>query len=279
MLLVGSALKNYTIAASDGGIGVVSDFLFDDRTWKMRWLVVDTGNWLPGRKVLLHPSAIGRADFGQEVLPVRLTKAQVEGSPDIAQDEPVSLQMQDNLYGYYGWDPLWGGGNLFGSYGGMMGMPLAGTPYPGEVGVLNGPRDDLLLDDRLRDDGDPHLRSMVAVTGYHVQATDGAIGHVENFLIDDETWVTRYLVVDTRNWWFGQHVLISPHAVREVVGRGTRSAPTCHGTRSRPARPGTPLPSSTGIMSGGCTATTAGPATARSARGARRAGPSAAARA
>lgn len=220
MLLVGSALKNYTIAASDGRIGVVSDFLFDDRTWKMRWLVVDTGNWLPGRKILLHPSAIGRADFGQEALPVRLTKAQVQGSPDIAQDEPVSLQMQDNLYGYYGWNPLWDGGSLFGGYSGMMGMPLVGPSYPGEAAVRNGPRDDVLLDDRRPDDGDPHLRSMAAVTGYHVQATDGAIGHVENFLIDDETWVTRYLVVDTRNWWFGQHVLISPHAVREVSWSG-----------------------------------------------------------
>jgi len=221
MLLVGSALKNYTVAASDGGIGAVSDFLFDDTTWKMRWLVVDTGNWLPGRKVLLHPSAIGRADFGQQVLPVRLTKAQVKDSPDIAQDEPVSLQMQDDLYGYYGWDPMWGGGNLFGGYGGMMGMPLmAGAPYPGEARLMNGPRDDMLLDDRRRDNGDPHLRSMAAVTGYHVHATDGAIGHVEDFLVDDETWATRYLVVDTKNWWFGKHVLISPHAVRDVNWAG-----------------------------------------------------------
>ena len=215
MLLAGSALKNYTIAASDGGIGTVSDFLFDDTTWKMRWLVVDTGNWLPGRKVLLHPSAIGRADYGEQALPVDLTKAQVKDSPTIAQDEPVSLQMQDDLYGYYGWDPLWGGSSLFGGYRDTLGMPLAGMPFGGQAATM-GPRDDMLLDERHRHDGDPHLRSMAAVTGYHVQATDGAIGHVEDFLIDDETWFTRYLVVDTKNWWFGQQVLLSPHAMQSI---------------------------------------------------------------
>lgn len=215
MLLAGTALKNYSVAASDGVVGTVSDFLFDDTTWKMRWLVVDTGNWLPGRKILLHPSAIGRADFDQHVLPVHLTKTQVEGSPDIATDKPVSLQMQDNLYSYYGWDPLWGGGNAFGGYRGTLAMPQAGGPYSEETAFM-GPRDDVLLHERGRDGGDPHLRSMADAIGYHVQAADGAIGHVENFLIDDEDWTTRYLIVDTKNWWFGQHVLISPHAVRNV---------------------------------------------------------------
>jgi hypothetical protein len=62
---------------------------------------------------------------------------------------------------------------------------------------------------------DPHLRSMAEVSGYHIEASDGAIGHLENVLIDDLAWDVRYLVVDTRNWWFGQHVLISPFAVRD----------------------------------------------------------------
>jgi len=64
--------------------------------------------------------------------------------------------------------------------------------------------------------GDPNLRSMAAVKGYHVEATDGAIGHIENFMIDDVSWDVRYLIIDTKNWWFGQHILISPYAVRQI---------------------------------------------------------------
>lgn len=119
MLLAGSAFKGLVIEAKDGRIGTFSDMLFDDRTWKLRWMVVDTGNWLPGRKVLLHPSVISLDDFARGELSVRLTKQQVRDSPDIRQDQPVSRQMQDTLYGHYGWDPMWGGGNYFG--GGYLG--------------------------------------------------------------------------------------------------------------------------------------------------------------
>lgn len=108
MLVAGSALKGYAIEASDGRIGTVKTFLFDDATWKMRWLVIDTGHWLTDRQVLVHPSAIGLPDHERQHMPVNLTKAQVEASPDIQQDRPVTMQMQDHLYDYYGWYPYWG---------------------------------------------------------------------------------------------------------------------------------------------------------------------------
>ena len=195
MMLAISALKGFAIEASDGRIGSVSDVLFDDRSWKIRWLVVDTGGWLTGRLILVHPSAIGQPDYRRETLPVRLTKHQIEESPSILLDKPVSQQMETDLYGYYGWDPLWGGGNYFGAY-----------PYESEV--LESARD--------ARHGDPHLRSVTEVTGYHIQASDGSIGHIETILVDDATWGVRYLVIDTKNWWFGQHVLMSPYAVRSV---------------------------------------------------------------
>jgi len=97
-MLAASALKGYAIEASDGRVGIVSDFLFHDQSWKMRWLVVDTGTWLIGRMVLIRPSAIVQADYERQELPVALTKAQVEGSPGISQDQPVSRQMEANLY-------------------------------------------------------------------------------------------------------------------------------------------------------------------------------------
>jgi sporulation protein YlmC with PRC-barrel domain len=215
MLFVASALKGFDIMASDGAIGTVSDFLFDDRNWKVRWMVVDTGDWLPGRKVLIHPSAIGPADYDNTCLAVTLTKAQVEASPDIAQDAPVSLQMEADLYGFYGWDENWGNTTAFdGStapYGGVV-MPM--LPYGGSTGR---PVDEF---GSLKKDGDAHLRSMNDIVGYHIAATDGSIGHAENFIVDENNWAIQYLIIDTKNWWIGQHVLITPHTVQAVNWSG-----------------------------------------------------------
>jgi len=208
MLLAASALKGYAIEASDGRMGTVHDLLFHDHTWKIRWLVVDTGTWLTGRQVLVHPSAVREAHHDRQALSVELTKAQVEGSPAVWQDQPVSQQMQSQLYDYYGWDPYWSPGSI----GiGAMALPFSVAPDLGNAGPRKAVRNETIPDA-----GDPHLRSIAAVTGYHIHATDGAIGHVENFLIDDAGWDIRYLVVDTRNWWPGQHVLVSPYAVREI---------------------------------------------------------------
>jgi hypothetical protein len=231
MLIVGSAIKGYAIEASDGRIGTVQSFLFDDTTWKIRWLVIDTGHWLSGRRVLVHPSAIGAPDHQTQRLPVRLTKAQVEASPNIEQDRPVTMQMQSQLYGYYGWEPYWGP-NFYGSgldsfqMAGGFGMPYGTSQPPGAT--------DTLLRDT--DDGDPHLRSMSDIDGYHLHATDGTVGHVENFLVDDATWAISYLVVDTRNWWPGAHVLISPYAVRSIewADHAIRMNVTCAQVKASP---------------------------------------------
>ena len=130
MLQVISPLKGFAIEASDGRIGTVVDFLFDDASWKVRWLVIDCGTWLTGRKVLIHPSAISRQDLEQREFVVALTKAQVEGSPELVEDQPVSQQMENQLYTYYGWDPLWGGPNLS-AIPGAMASPLMAPPYLG----------------------------------------------------------------------------------------------------------------------------------------------------
>lgn len=224
MLQIVSKLKGYSIEAKDGTIGTASDFLFDDSSLKVRWLVVDTGNWMTGRKVLIQPSAIGYAEHCTRKLTVRLTKSQVENSPDIDQDRPVSRQMQNDLYGYYGWEPhadygLDGAsiysGSLYGVDMGAIAPRSSARTYFGTNVASETERDETLIHD-----GDPHLRSIAEVTGYHVHATDGSIGYIENFLIDSVNWVVRYLAVDTSIWWFGQHVLISPHAVREVDWTG-----------------------------------------------------------
>ena len=213
MLWNASVINGYAVAASDGRLGTVSDFLFDDASWSIRWLVVDTGRWLSGRKVLLTPSVLGRLDPSGREFSVELTRQQVKDSPDIATDRPVSRQLEATIYDYYGWTPYWGsagfsmGGYGFAGAGGAMTMSPSLGPRRREEAIA----------DSQRDRDDPHLRSIEAVTGYHIHASDGEIGHVEDFLVEDADWSIHYLVVDTKNWWPGKKVLIAPRFAREVV--------------------------------------------------------------
>lgn len=209
MLWNSSALNGYAIQAIDGDIGSVSDILFDDTQWAVRWLVVDTGYWLPGRKVLLPFSVLGEPDRDLRIFSVTLTKQQVKDSPDIDADKSVSRQNEANIYDFYGFDPYWGG-NLY-PVSNAMAVPFAMPLAPDERREL--PERDMIVQEK---DGDPHLRSVAAITGYHIHATDGEIGHAAEFLVNDRDWKIRYLCVDTGNWWPGQLVLISPHSVKEI---------------------------------------------------------------
>ncbi len=209
MLRRASAIAGYAIAASDGRIGTVNDILFDDASWLVRWLVVDTGKWLTGRKVLLPPSVLGQLDPGGREFAVSLTMQQVKDSPDIDTERPVSRQIETNIYDYYGWHPYWGAGRVMGGYGyGGGAMPV--SPFP----------DSKLIEQDVaaaqRNDDDPHLRSIEAVIRYHIHASDGEIGHVEDFLVDDVDWSIQYFVVDTQNWWPGKKVLVSQRSVRDI---------------------------------------------------------------
>ncbi len=171
MLRNASAIKGYAIAANDGQLGTVSDFLFDDVSWLVRWLVVDTGNWLLGRKVLLPPSVLGQLDPNGRKFAVGLTMQQVKDSPAIDTERPASRQIETNIYDYYGWHPYWGAGRFMGGYGyGGGAMPVSPVP------------DFKLLEEDIaaaqQNNDDPHLRSIEAVAGYHIHASDGEIGHV-----------------------------------------------------------------------------------------------------
>ena len=209
MLWDASAINGYAIEASDGRIGTVSDLLFEDAGWAIRWLVVDTGDWLSGRKVLLPASALGRPDIALRRFPVKLTMQRVKDSPDVNTDQPVSRQFEARIYDYFGWDPYWVGG-LY-PMSSAMATPVVAPLYE----PVSKP-DVLVRSDASRNKGSAHLRSVATVTGYHIHASDGEIGHVEDFLVDDADWSIRYIKVDTKNWWPGERVLISPRSVREI---------------------------------------------------------------
>ena len=201
MLRTASHLKGTSIAATDGEIGSVQDLYFDDHSWTIRYLVVDTGTWLPGRQVLISPRSI-MAGTDEGKIPVSLTKSQVENSPSTDVDKPVERQYEEEYSQYYGYPYYWTGPYRWGA-----------TPYPGE-GVLAVPEVAVAMPPRVG--GDPSLRSTRNVTGYYIEATDGDIGHVDDFIVDTAAWAIRYMLVDTRNWWPGKKVLVSPEWINEV---------------------------------------------------------------
>lgn len=208
-------IEKCVIGATDGDVGQVRDLYYDDHAWTIRYLIVDTGSWMAGRNVLISPISIHKTDWPAHRLVAALTQDQVEKSPAIDTDKPVSRQHEVEYFGYYGYADYWGGAGIWG--GGMVPMGL----YPGYAVIPGGNagRDQAIEDSAraqraLHRDDDPHLRSCKAVIGYHIRASDGEMGHVEGFLIDDESWVIRYLVISTSNWWMGHQVLIA----REWIG-------------------------------------------------------------
>lgn len=210
-------LKNSKISATDGEIGHLKDYYFQDDAWVVRYFVVDAGTWLASRKVLVSPISVNHPDWPKRTLPVSITREQVRNSPAIDTDKPVSRQNEEEYFGYYGYPYYWSGPGLWGA--GLY--PYAMAPGFSGYGVDRVERERemeaYVRDERVRHrNDDPHLRSCNAVTGYHIQATDGDIGHVSGFLADDETWAIRYLIIDTSNWWVGHKVLIAPRWIQGV---------------------------------------------------------------
>lgn len=210
-------LYGFSVAASDGPIGEVRDCFFDDQAWMTRFFVVETGQWLGGRKVLISPIAIHAVDWAARALSASLTREQVKASPDIDTSKPVSRQHEVEQFGYYGYPFYWGEGQLWGS-GPRPGTSLArrsSAQLPIEPRATKSYVDAQLKLHRDRGD-DPHLRSCRVVERYHIHATDGDIGHVGSLLLDDETWAIHYLVVNTSDWWFGHQMLIAPPWISEI---------------------------------------------------------------
>jgi sporulation protein YlmC with PRC-barrel domain len=203
-----NSLSDYTIKGTDGEIGKVEEFYFDDRTSTVRYMVVKTGGWFSEKRVLISPEAFQKTEWESKILYVNLTQEKVKNSPNIDTDKPVSRQQEELIRGYYSWSGYSGYG-----LNGYWGLGMWGYPTIREVVVEKETKEKKAPK---RMDGDTHLRSTHEVTGYEIHATDGHIGEVADFVVDDTTWKIDFLVVETGNWFSGKKVLFSPNRVKEI---------------------------------------------------------------
>lgn len=193
-------LYGHKLGALDGDIGHIKDFYFDDQTWVVRYLVVDTGGWLTGREVLLSPHAFGKWDDDRKILSVSLKRKQIEDSPSPEAHRPVSRQYEIEFYRYYGWPAYWEGTDVWG----LGGFPVALPPPMVEPHPKQNHRDD------------KHLRSTRAAVGYGIQAKDGELGHVSSFFMDDRQWKIHDLAVETGHWFAGKEIRIPTGKVDRI---------------------------------------------------------------
>lgn len=198
-------LYGETLGTSEGEIGHVKDFYFDDQHWAVRYVIANTGSWLPGRLVLISPHAFGNFYQNGDSLLVSLTRQQIENSPAIEEHKPVSRQYEEEYFRYYGWPSYWNGDGMWGAGA----FPMVPPPQP--LPIMEESRDGRSVNGE-----DPHLRSTKAVTGYHIQTQEGSIGHVTDFMIDDKSWAVRHLVVETGHWFEGKEIVISPTHVERI---------------------------------------------------------------
>lgn len=213
-----ASIEGCRLLATDGEIGSIEDVYFDDERWVVRYLVIDTGGWLTGRDVLISPYAVKLVDLAARTVAVDLTREKVRLSPDISTKGPLSRQREAEYYRYYGYPAYW----PFMTYWPAGAFPTVPQPDPLQAAEERAKREEHARQREQSDPADFHLRSSSEVAGYRIQATDNGIGHVEDFLFDDETWAIRYLVIDTRKWLPGRRVLVSSQWIREVDwGQGT----------------------------------------------------------
>jgi len=206
-------LHGYTILAADGEIGKVDEFYFDAQEWMICYLQVDISKWLTGKQSLVSPLILSQPNQADHTLSARLTRAQLKNCPNLDLDNPTSRQNNGRSHAY----PQWPVQQKH------LGIPATHTAtklHSGATAVAwqgEAYRETLSTLEKTEEWGDtPHLQSTREVIGYHIQARDGEIGHVEDFIVDDQYWMIRHLVVHTRNWLPGRKVLVTPKSIGRV---------------------------------------------------------------
>jgi sporulation protein YlmC with PRC-barrel domain len=172
------------LSATDGEIGTIKDFYFDEENWAIRYLVVNTGNWLASRKVLISPHSIPSHPASGKSIRVGLTRKKIEKGPSIGSQNPVLREYEEQHHKHYGLTPYWKA-----NAADMIGPQLQ---------------------------PETHLHSALSVTGYLVRVGDETIGHVSDFMVNTENWNIGQLVVKTGHRLSGMDTLISPKRVERI---------------------------------------------------------------
>lgn len=192
-------IENFKLKNKNQDLGHIKDFYIDDLSWVTRYIVVDTGSWLTGKKVLISPHSLKKPNFLDNVIYTDLTQEQIKGSPHISEKEPVSRQHEIDLRKYYGWPAYW-------------------SMTTSMQGILDDIKKEIEAEESK--EKDPHLRSIRELRGYDVQAIDGDVGIVDSFIIDDDKWVIKYIVFDARKWlhWLpgGKYFLFAPEWTKDI---------------------------------------------------------------
>jgi len=213
-------LTGFRLQVLDGELGELKQVYFDDQLWAVRYLVVHTGSWLRGREVLISPQSVMKVDLEKSRLSVNLTQDRVRNSPPAESEKPVSRHYEEALFRYYEWERYWITDVLTGIPESPLGGQIPRIPNSGQP-------------------EHPHLRSSDEVSGYRIHALDGDIGHVEDFIVEDQRWTIAYLEIDTHNWLPGKHVLIAPSWIRQIdweaPNRGVTVDLTREAIRTAPA--------------------------------------------
>ncbi len=184
-------LFGYSVAAIDGSLGKLEDFLFDERSHDLRYLVADTGGWFDRRHLLVAPAAFGHTHWPARDFPVRISREQAAASPALVADAALSRRHEVALHSFFEWMPYW--------LSHSNGVPTAHVAAP--------------------DGGDeaaPSLCRAARLIGYQAQGTDSEIGHVVDFLIDDDQWKVRDVIVDTESWGEPRTVIVSMALFRGI---------------------------------------------------------------
>ena len=191
------SLLGLSLSATDGEAGKIEEIYFDDRSWEIRYLVVKTGHWLSGRKVLISPLAFDRSPWDGRTFPVNLTKNQILNSPEMDTNRPLSVQDTRSLNEYYRWQQFIDNG----FYAPMH----CDQPDLTEKPSIHCPSADNF-----------HLRSTRETRGFRIHAKDGEIGFVSGFIVENESWEIVYLLVVAKSIFGDQKILISVQDIRKI---------------------------------------------------------------
>jgi uncharacterized protein YrrD len=201
MLYLLADLEKYTVNAADGYVGKVKDFYFDDRTWKLRFVVAETGIWLKNRKVLLPASAVKSVSTEDRHLNLDMSMYDVKNGPGIENELSLSPQTEIDYLSYYGY-------SFYRGVSDAHGFDKDAEAKRAEMFAC--------VDLVRRTYGDRHLRSCTEMINYDIEASDNQVGYLQSMVFDEADWAITHLLVNTSNWWLGQQVLMEPHLIKDI---------------------------------------------------------------